>query len=186
MWRDMHQKRRHLGKWFLTSWRLYDLQTQLAMMLELLAEHHQNFQIVNKRMDEESERNTQRFEKLDVQVGELGSQLRESQAEIRKAVETVERLETKVDTMEERLESKIATVREATEGVRVRTGALEVRVGGIEPQLTALQDEQLRQAEENTEKFREVHAKVCVPASASRALQGYLAHNSSPLPPGSL
>jgi len=44
------------------------MQTQLAMMLELLAEHHQNFLAVNKRMDEESERTTQRFQKLDVQV----------------------------------------------------------------------------------------------------------------------
>jgi len=68
--------------------------------------------------------------------------------------------------------------------VRVRTGALEVRVAGIEPQLTALHDEQLRQAEENKEKFTQVHAKVSVPASGSLALQGYLAHKKQPPPQG--
>jgi chromosome segregation ATPase len=130
------------------------------MMLELLAEHHQSFADVNKRMDATDERNAQRFAKIDDKVSDLGSQLRTAQAEIKRAVETVEDLKTKVNTMEERLEGKIAEVRKETEAVKVRTGALETRVAGIEPQIAALQEEVARQEEQNKARFKEVHAKV--------------------------
>lgn len=163
---------KYFWKLVLTCWNpSFCPQTQLTMMLELLAEHHQNFQAVNKRMDDESERNFKRFQKLDGQVADLGSQLKAAQEEIREAVSTVKKLDTKVNSMEERLENKIADVRSATEAVRVRTGALELRVAGIEPQIKSLQTEQLRQAEENKDMFKKVHEKVYAsPASVSRAL----------------